>query len=194
MSTISNTGFWSGESVQIHHVHCVPLANWIIDYLKMEKNKPIYDFGCGLGNYLLSLHVAGFKNLTGFEGDVPFKKVFNNIKQQDLTKQFTVPEKGNCIFLEVAEHVPVQFENQLLKNVLSSCNGKLIMSWAIRNQPGYGHINCYNNDEVIEKISSYGFNYLDKDSSNARSVIVDTAHWFKSTIMIFDCDQQTRIR
>jgi len=186
MSVISNTGFWSGDSAHIHHVHCPVLAKWIIEYLKDDKEKPLYDLGCGLGNYLLALQKAGFKNLTGFEGDIPKQKVFQNIKQQDLTKSFTVTDKGNCIFLEVAEHVPAQFEDTLLNNVSSCCNGKLIMSWAIRNQPGYGHVNCYDNHEVIKKMTDRGFKYLEQDSLSARSCIDNSAPWFKNTIMIFE--------
>lgn len=186
MQEIADTGFWIAEMAHIHHVYCPSLGKWIVDYLIEDKDKQIYDFGCGLGNYLLDLQKAGYSNLIGFEGDPPTQKVFSNIVLQDLTKPFSLPEKGNCIFLEVAEHIPQEFESQLLNNVVSYCNGKLIMSWAIRGQEGFGHVNCRNNDEVINMITKMGFNYLEKDSMEARSIVDDTAPWFRNTLFVFD--------
>lgn len=186
MSEIAETGFWLGDTAHIHHVYCSPLAKWIIDFLKEDIDKQTYDFGCGLGNYLLALQGAGFTKLQGYEGDPPVKKVFDNIFQQDLTKPFVVPEKGNCIFLEVAEHVPAEFEEQLLNNVASACDGKLITSWAIRGQAGFGHINCLDNHEAIDRITRLGFKYSEEDSLGARGVIDESAPWFKNTLLIFE--------
>jgi hypothetical protein len=186
MSEISNTGYWNGQNAHTHHVFSEPLAKWLCEYLKNDKNKPLYDFGCGLGNYLQHLYNDGFLNLTGFEGDPARLKVFDNILKQDLTLPFTTPVKGNCMFLEVAEHIPAQFEKQALTNVINSCDGKLIMSWAIRGQAGFGHVNCLDNHEVILKMQQYGFTYLENDSNNARSIDLDNAPWFKNTILIFN--------
>ena len=185
MSEIAKTGFWNGQTAHLHHVNCEPLSKWIVEYLKDHKDGCVYDFGCGLGYYLSKLKDAGFTKLTGFEGDPAKHKVFDNVIKQDLTLPFSVPEKGNCIFLEVAEHIPVEFENQMLDNVLSSCNNLLITSWAIRGQAGFGHVNCLDNHEVIAKITSRGFEYLEADSIAARNIDLSTAPWFKNTIFIF---------
>lgn len=185
MSEISNTGFWESNNAHSHHIFSEPLADWLVEYLKDYKDNPIYDFGCGLGSYLLKLKSSGFKNLTGFEGDPARLKVFDNIIKQDLTIPFTVPAQGNCIFLEVAEHIPANFESLALNNVISACNNKLIMSWAIRGQAGFGHVNCLDNHEVIDKMTSKGFLYLEQDSLSARSINLDNAPWFRNTILIF---------
>ncbi len=186
MAEISKTGFWTGDSAHVHHVHCPPLAQWIVDFLKDQKDKQIYDFGCGMGKYLKTLQDAGFKKLQGFEGDPPRKgDYFNNIYCQDLTQPFTLPEKGNCIFLEVAEHVPAQYETQLLKNVTDACDNILISSWAIRGQGGFGHVNCLDNHEAIDRFEKLGFTYLEKESKDGRSIIDSSAGWFKNTLMIF---------
>ena len=84
MSEISNTGYWKSETAHIHHVYCPPLSKWIINYLKNFKEKPLYDFGCGLGMYLYDLELDGFSKTKGFEGDPPIKKACNNITKQDL--------------------------------------------------------------------------------------------------------------
>ena len=185
---ILETGYWVGEE-KLHHSCCIPLGNWIIDFLKAQKNVPLYDFGCGYGQYCKMFHEAGFSDITGFEGGT-FNSQYNefhNIKQQDLTIPFTLPAKGNCVFLEVAEHVPAHYEDIMLDNVINSCSGKLIMSWAVRGQDGWGHINCKNNDEVIAKISSKGMVYMPIKSLEARNAIPDTDGnlWFKNTTLVF---------
>jgi SAM-dependent methyltransferase len=193
MIKISNTGFWDGNEAHLHHGYSRPLVNWIIDYLKQDKNKPLYDFGCGIGQYLQQLSAAGFTNLAGFEGDPPKQKVFANIIKQDLTVPFTVPIKGNCIFLEVAEHIPAHLENIALDNVVNACNGVLITSWAVRGQGGHGHVNCLNNDEAISRYTSRGLIYLEEDTKKVREVIDPIKNsipdcelpWFKTTTLIF---------
>lgn len=186
MKEISDTGFWKAETAHIHHVNCQSLGIWLAFYLKDSKNKPINDFGCGLGYYLNMLKQIGFTNLTGYEGDPPKKKLFNNIINQDLTKPFTVNEAGDLIFLEVAEHIPAEFENIFLDNVKRACNGKLITSWAIRGQAGFGHVNCLDNHEAIEKFTNLGFKLLEEDTKQVREIDLDDAPWFRNTLLIFE--------
>jgi len=183
---ISSTGYWeSGE--KLYHSCCVELCDWIIDYLKDQKQKTTYDFGCGNGQYLKRLHDAGFQNITGFEGSIPVHKEHYNIKQQDLTVPFTLLEKGNCIFLEVAEHVPAQFEDTLLTNVANACDDKMIMSWAVRGQAGWGHVNCLNNDEAIQRLTNKGFTFLPEETKSARAAIPANTicPWFINTTLVF---------
>jgi len=193
MIKIANTGFWDGNEAHLYHGYSKPLVDWITEYLKEDKNKRLNDFGCGIGQYLQNLSNMGFTNLIGFEGDPPKHKVFNNIIQQDLSVPFSVLEKGNCLFLEVAEHIPAEFEDIVLNNIISACDGKLIMSWAIRGQGGHGHVNCLNNDEAIYRFVSRGMIYLEKDTESVRNVIHPTKNsiqehelpWFKNTTLIF---------
>jgi len=106
MNDISDTGFWEPTTAHQHHGYSPVLISWLTNYLSEYKEKQIYDFGCGQGFYLDGLQKAGFQKLQGFEGEPPTQKVFDNIVKQDLAVPFTLPQKGLCIFLEVAEHVP----------------------------------------------------------------------------------------
>ena len=184
---ISKTGYWEDNQKQLYHTCCIALCDWIAFYLKDQKNKQIYDMGCGLGQYCERLSKAGFTKLMGFEGSAHKHNVFDNVKRQDLTVPFSLPEKGNVIFLEVAEHIPAQFENVMLTNVTNACDDKLIMSWAVRGQPGTGHVNCLNNDEVIAKVTAKGFIYLLDETTDARSKVLenDPNPWFRNTTLIF---------
>lgn len=187
MTKIRATGFWD-EQNPVHTVSHT-LSNWIINYLQEEKEKPIYDFGTGKGQYLKLLKEAGFTNLTGYEGRVPDVKEFDNILQQDLTHPFTVPVKGTVVFLEVAEHIPARYENAMLTNVANACETHLISSWAVRGQGGDGHFNELNNEEAIERITRKGFTYLPEETASAREVIIydhtKDCCWFKNTLLIF---------
>jgi len=183
---ISNTVYWESNE-KLYHTCSFALCDWIADYLKDQKDKQIYDFGCGIGQYCNRLSKAGFTKLMGFEGSAHTHNEFDNIKQQDLTVPFILSEKGNVIFLEVAEHIPAQFEDLMLTNVTGACDDKLIMSWAVRGQPGNGHVNCLNNDEAIAKVTAKGFVYLPNETISARSKILDSdlCPWFKNTTLIF---------
>ena len=189
MKEIAETGYWNGETAHIHHVHSKELSEWICEFLKEDKAKITYDFGCGLGNYLKDLQEKGFSNLIGYEADPSKKKVFEPIISKDLTIPFVLPIGGNVISLEVGEHIPKKYQDIYLDNVTKGCNGYLIISWAIKGQAGFGHVNCLDNHEIIPEIEKRGFKYLEKDSMSARSVIKDNAAWFRNTILIFKKEQ-----
>jgi len=187
---IAATGYWTDEQQKLYHVRCEPLCDWIINFFGNEKDKQLYDFGCGNGQYLQKISSAGFTKLTGFEGKVPLFKDFENIMQQDLTVPFVLPEKGNCIFLEVAEHVPAQFEDIMLSNVVNACKGKMVMSWAELGQPGCGHVNCASNEMAISKLMAKGMIYMPEETALVRATIPDNDPyiWFKKTTMVFKKD------
>lgn len=106
---ISSTGYWTGERT---HRHSPKLANWISEFLGNEKDVPVIDMGCGLGDYLVHLQNKGFKALLGIEGEKSNKVNFKNIINQDLTVPFDLTKeyKGNVISLEVGEHIPKQYQ------------------------------------------------------------------------------------
>lgn len=184
---INKLGYW--ENYGKHdHVFCNELSDWVCDFLTPHKNKNIIDMGCGLGNYLKELQNKGFKNLLGLEGSQSRDWVFNNIKIQDLTKDFYLGDesKGIVLSFEVGEHIPKEYESVFIENITKHCDSYLIISWAILNQPGNGHVNCMDNDDVIQKITDKGFIYKKELSDDVRSRIKEHAHWFKNTLMVFE--------
>jgi len=184
MKEISDTGYWTSETAHIHHVYSKELGEWICKFLEDEKENYIYDFGCGMGNYLKELKDNGFKKLTGFEGDIPMGRVFDNIIQQDLTLHFALRTKGNILSLEVGEHIPKEFMSVYIDNITSNCNKILITSWAIRGQEGFGHVNCLDNHEILPEFEKRGFELLTDKTAEARSIIQPYCHWFKNTIFV----------
>ena len=181
----SSHGFWSTHE---NHIHSTNLARFISSLLTKDRN--IYDFGCGDGFYLSTLQESGFDKLTGFEGSPSTSPKFSNIHKQDLAELFSVPEKGHVICLEVAEHIPREYENILISNITNACHGYLIFSWAVRGQGGTCHVNCRNNDEVLEMFSSHGFVFCKELTTKARLLTEDHCDWFRDTILIFSTHQE----
>lgn len=180
---VSLTGYWSKKLAE-EHIFCEELAEWISNYL--DKNKTIHDFGCGNGSYLKYLQSKGFIDLTGYEGEIPNKE-FSHILKQDLSQMFNVRNKGNVICLEVGEHIPKQYQDVFLDNICNACDGKLILSWAIRGQYSSSHVNCLNNEEVIPEVERRGFRYIKDDSIKARnSINPNGCNWFCDTILIYE--------
>lgn len=179
---ITPIGYWQGD---VDYGYSKTLAQWICQYLKGQEHKRVWDFGCGKGVYLKELQDAGFTALTGFEGEVPEKRMFDHILQQDLTVSFVFPWKGNVICLEVGEHIPQEYEQIFMDNICNSCDNKLILSWAALNQAGDGHVNCRDADYIISEITKRGMTFLLNDTLSARAVVTDECPWFKETVLIF---------
>jgi hypothetical protein len=186
---ISSTGFWQGDDVPENHTTSDALANWIIDFLRFEKEKPIHDMGCGDGGILKRMHTAGFKHLTGYEGEPAVDRQFPNVLKQDLTRTFNVTEPGHVICLEVLEHIPTPYLTAVLDNIGRATDKgcKFVSSWAVRNQPGHGHVSCLDNNEAIEFVTKYGFQYRAMQTERAREAVrEDPLWWFRNTLLIFE--------
>lgn len=189
---IKETGYWTRDTSVSEHWHSPNLSEWIVNFLKDYKNKQIYDFGCGLGDYLKDLEDAGYKKLKGIEGD-PIKTDHNfEILTLDLATPIQLKKKGIVICLEVGEHIPAQYESIFLENLKNNCDKYLIMSWALRGQGGHGHFNELDNYEVIDKMMQLGFKILPEQTLDARSAMnvvrvpADKCYYFKNTVMIFE--------
>jgi hypothetical protein len=187
MKEIAETGYWNGETAQNHHVHSEQLSAWICNFAKQNKLINVTDFGCGLGRYLDSLNAIGV-NGVGVEGDNPKGAIFFDIVEYDLTTDLTNRNdlKSELVLsLEVGEHIPKEHMTTYLDNITYHCEKYLITSWAVRGQDGFGHVNCLDNHEIIPEFEKRGFELMEKETEDARSVIEDKAHWFINTILIF---------
>jgi hypothetical protein len=188
MSEISKTGFWNGETAHHHHVHSEKLSEWIIKFLGDRGQTSIIDFGCGLGNYCKDIKdfFGNWVDVLGVEGNKPKQAVYTNMIEQDLTKSFLIDNFpcNTAISLEVGEHIPKEHMATYLDNITHHCEKYLITSWAVRGQEGFGHVNCLDNHEIIPEFEKRGFELMQKETEDARSVIEDKAHWFKNTLFV----------
>lgn len=182
-NVISETGFWI-ENDDHEHFFSPELSKIINYYCKMNKVRTVYDFGCGTGEYLQALadkypDVKG----TGFEGSQT-DRIFKSIVAQDLSKPFQLTPADLAISIEVGEHIPKEFEQTFIDNISNNSSKHLIISWAIEGQGGLGHINCQNNDYIINQFEARGWKFNSELSYDLRDTFPKDI-WLKNTLMIF---------
>ncbi len=186
-NSVHETGYWysSFTSDNTSHIHCHDLAKWLIEFLSQYKNKVIYDFGCGDGFYLQELYKNGIKNVIGIEPETPSKNHSFKILPHNLAFELPLTEKGIVMSFEVGEHIPKKYQDAFIENIDKLCDSYLILSWAIVDQPGIGHVNCKNNPDVIKLLEEKGFTYLPDLTEHARSYPDGMCAYYKQTLMIF---------
>ena len=148
-------------------------------YRKLEKKAEISEV-----NNLTSMKTELNQALVILQNKVNISEY--EILKLNLSQPILLDKKGIVICLEVGEHIPKQYQEILLNNLVNNCDKYLILSWAIRGQGGYGHFNELNNDEILPLIENLGFKYLKELSGEVRMVPEDKCGYFRNTLMIFE--------
>lgn len=190
MSNALNMGFefhhgiWDIKTALDEHCHDALLNDYIASVFAPPDST--LDLGCGRGDYLATFHRAGWRNLTGVDGTLGIKEFahFKNILSHDLCAPLDLGKQYELVIsLEVGEHLPPEFETVFLENIARHAAKNVLLSWAVEGQKGPGHVNCRNNDYVIERLKALGFNYNARVSSGLRDN--SSLPWFANTLMYF---------
>jgi len=178
---VGPTGIWNVEEADGQHGSDPDLMKNLWKYFPMEE--PIYDLGCGPGDYCVSLSSQGFV-VVGYEGtSLKHLAKFHPIIQFDLTEDLNAAP-ANLLCLEVGEHIPLNRQQDLLHNIRKTCLNRAIISWAIPGQGGYHHVNEQANEVIIAEMARRGFSLHLADTLAIRK---DASFWwFKNTLMVFD--------
>lgn len=59
----------------------------------------------------------------------------------------------------------------------------MILSWAVLGQGDFAHINNKSNQEVIDIMRTYGFEYDNESAKRFRSL--PDVKWFQNSLMVF---------
>lgn len=163
------------------------LAKVLVDFLPHDYI--VYDMGCGTAEYLEYLAEHGFVVL-GFEGTPGINELTSvDVQERDLTKKLPDPEQtGSVISIEVAEHIPKKFEKVFVENLVKYTENHLIISWAVPNQGGVGHVNEKSSNDVIRVFTEYGFAYDESRSKKWRELAGKDLVWLKNSIYVFHRD------
>lgn len=191
---MDSKGIWDDREFGYAHAHSETLAIAVAKIIgssnkfdeKINREEwPVYDLGCGNGWYTSFLKANGFKCI-GYDGN-PGSQTDDDIRRFDLTDKLVLNPKGTILCLEVAEHIPKQYEDILLDNIVRNCSGKVILSWAVPGQGGLGHVNEQPNWYVVEKFRSLGFAINGTQTEFLRAAVKnDACWWFKNTLLVFD--------
>ena len=106
------------------------------------------------------------------------------VKYLDLTiPQYGLPLYDWVMSLEVAEHIPHEFEHIYISNIVRHARDGVVLSWAVPNQPGHGHINNQPLDYVIKTFKKQGFGHDPKLSKQLQSKAY--VGWLKKNLNVF---------
>lgn len=151
-------GIWIGADATKHHCHMsLQLGKAIVKLLEDTGSTSIADFGCGLGEYTHFFMEQGFQSL-GCDGNPNTLELTDGLCEiRDLSQSFDLGKKFDWVMsLEVGEHIPQEFEDVFIDNLVYHCKKGIILSWAHKGQKGTGHFNCQNDDYIKEKMAERG--------------------------------------
>lgn len=179
---INEKGFWETKDLTGHHSD-INLLMELRKIIEQNSIKTLVDFGCGPAFYVDNLR--DLVNFEAYDGNPNTTEITNGIARVlDLSENFDLKKKFDCVLsLEVGEHIPEQYEEIFIDNLIRHSKNKIILSWAIEGQIGDGHVNCRNNDYIIKKFEEKGFRLNEKFTKQIREKDVV---WFKYTIFVFD--------
>jgi 2-polyprenyl-3-methyl-5-hydroxy-6-metoxy-1,4-benzoquinol methylase len=178
---INEHGIWLDKNETDTHLFDVSLCKCIAGYFK--RGRTIIDVGCGNGDYTKKLREAGF-DCVGYDGSPLTPEISGGLcKVADFSQPVGLGTYDVVLCLEVGEHIPVEYEQVFIDNICKLSTLYILLSWAIEGQPGYGHVNCRNNDYVISEMLKRGFHHWSSVSKDFREV--STLPWFRNTLLMF---------
>lgn len=177
---ISETGCW--VNIRSHQTD-KGLKEFLIEKFG-GSDKKFYDFGCGNAQYAHGLVATGV-DIECYDGSPLTPELSQGLgKILDLTSDFEFTPRDWTICLEVGEHVPEQYEDKLIENIVKHTTEGIILSWAVPGQRGTGHVNCKSNDYVRGRMADNNF-YTDKELEEGLRNSIRRHEYFKWTLMAF---------
>ncbi|MDB4679764.1 hypothetical protein OAL44_00470 [Planctomycetaceae bacterium] len=155
------------------------MANALKHFL---KEKTVIDFGCGAGGYVANLDQVAESR--GYDGNPLTAEISHGrCETLDLSVPVQVPPADGVLCLEVAEHLPQQFEDTLLSNLDRHAGQGIILSWAHPGQRGVGHVNEQPAEYVQGRMIDLAYEWDRESSQLIRSAC--RFSWFKTNLMVF---------
>jgi cyclopropane fatty-acyl-phospholipid synthase-like methyltransferase len=180
---ISERGYWIGTDRSEHQCDRT-LGYYIYHLAMMSKYKTVLDVGCGDGSYVKLLYDHGIE-ASGYDGNPNTPTLSDGICGiMDFSEPRNLGKFDMVICLEVGEHVPEEYEEILLDNIANHAEKAVVLSWAIPDQGGFGHVNCRDNKYIISKMKKRGFVIEENFTAVLREHSEKT--WFKRTLMVFE--------
>lgn len=188
--------YYSKKLISTQHVAFDKIfGQALVNYLGKTK---IYDIGAGVGQFkvfstnseVTVISFDGGNNIESLENtQVPIRNDPNFIIPKVCWIDASIPVNKLepldwVLSLEVGEHIPKSGESIFLDNLVKLSKIGVILSWAVKGQGGYHHVNTQNNDYIIKEMVKRGLKYDFHQSQLFRSSVSELK-WLKNTIMVF---------
>ena len=181
--TVTETGFWDLPSDYVYYLDR-SLAAALARFFH-EEEADVVEFGAGLGCYTHALADAGI-TVRGFDGLAAIaKRTGGLVRSADLATDVsqTVGNSSWVLCLEVAEHIPKQFEGQFLRNLGATARDGLVLSWSA-SSVGQGHVNARDARWVALRMRGLGW-VLDKGATMTLRASVRNIFSLRDTLIVF---------
>lgn len=174
-----STGIWSWTN-EYYLDYC--LAQALSDFL---YSCSVLELGAGVGFYSkFFLFLSKVTAASPYEGNIDISQITDGfVRHADLSVKLDLSIHDWVLCLEVAEHIPSNFENMLVENILFHARKGIIISWATPGQGGQGHVNERSLEYVIDLFEKKGLSYDRSASISLRAKAY--FGYFKSNILVF---------
>lgn len=165
-----------------HYTHFRPKNKNFAKILLNKYNwESVVDFGCSIGSFLEVFLESG-KTIKGYEycykESLPsIKKIhnlINYIEFGDVSNDINTNIYDASVSIEVAEHIPTEYSESLVKNLVKSTKNIIIFTAATPNQGGTGHINCQEPSFWIKLFEKYGCKYDEIETKEIKKLCKPT--------------------
>ena len=180
--SIHEHGYWL-EDIECGHWLDTDLIGYLSEHV--FKNHTVVDLGCGAGQYVKFMREKGIV-CDGYDGNPLVPLVSGGACQvMDLAVVQPNPKQYDWVLsLEVAEHLPPEFESNFLQNLVNHSKIGIVLSWAVIGQTGHGHFNERDNPYVKDKLSQLGFSN-DVELENVLRTHCTILGYLRNTVMVF---------
>ncbi len=141
------------------HLTDEPLAAALAD---LFSNQAVAGFGDGPGMYKTVIERTGkVQTYDAFDGAPYVEEVTNgSVWFLDLSApQYGLKAYDWILCIEVAEHIPQQYEAIFLSNLVRHARRGIVLSWAGPHQGGLAHVNGRAIEYVADKMRDLGFTH-----------------------------------
>jgi len=129
---------------------------------RLFSGSSVTELGAGIGRYKKYIEGTGLvKQYTAYDGmpDVEAKSQ-QRVRHADLsTGENAIIRSDWCVTLEVAEHIPPQFETAFLRNIDKANSRGVVISWSQWGQgkSNHGHVNPKTQRQLLQTFIGRGY-------------------------------------
>lgn len=200
-----NSGAWNQFEGEHGHIFSTCLGKAMVSFAQSRGITNALDLGAGTGHYSSAMVSSGVET-SCYDGNPETQGISAQLcKPLDLSiSQIEAapsmlqgdsatppkPKPAELVWsFEVGEHIPRQREQAFIENLAFFASKYLVLSWAVPDQPGLGHVNGRDNAYIVQELGKRGFVHDAVASANLREKATAAGcccGWFKNTLMAFN--------